>query len=42
MYPKFNNLVALSKKYDPAGMFKPRLFDLMAAKGGYELFPHCA
>lgn len=42
MYPKFNTLVGLSKKYDPAGMLKPHLFDRMAAQGSYELTPHCA
>jgi hypothetical protein len=42
LYPKFKTLVDLSKKYDPAGMFRPRLFDRMAAQGSYDLFPHCA
>lgn len=42
LYPKFNTLIALSKKHDPQGMFKPRLFDQMAAQGRYQLFPQCA
>jgi hypothetical protein len=42
LYPKFSSLVALSKKHDPSGLFKPALFDKMAAQGKYDLFPHCA
>jgi hypothetical protein len=42
LYPKFNTLLGLNKKYDPAGMLKPHLFDRVAAKGSYELTPHCA
>lgn len=42
MYPKFSGLVQLAKKYDPAGMFKPRLFDKMVAKSSFELAPGCS
>jgi hypothetical protein len=41
LYPKFNQLLALSKQYDPAGMFRTRLFDRMAKRGRFDLTPRC-
>jgi hypothetical protein len=41
LYPKVNQLLALSKQYDPAGMFKTRLFDRMAKRGRFDLTPRC-
>eukprot|EP00882_Tetradesmus_deserticola_P001995 GHRQ01002140.1.p1 GENE.GHRQ01002140.1~~GHRQ01002140.1.p1 ORF type:complete len:593 (+),score=177.48 GHRQ01002140.1:42-1820(+) len=41
LYPRFNQLLALAKRYDPAGMFKTRLFDVMVKQGKFELTPQC-
>ena len=30
LYPRFGQLLALSRQHDPAGLFRTRLFDSMA------------
>jgi hypothetical protein len=41
LYPKFEQLLSLSKQYDPAGMFRTRLFNSMTQQGAFELQPQC-
>ncbi|WIA38074.1 hypothetical protein OEZ86_001443 [Tetradesmus obliquus] len=42
LYPKFGQLLALSKQHDPAGMFKTKLFDRMVNQGKFDLTPRCS
>ncbi|WIA09638.1 hypothetical protein OEZ85_009026 [Tetradesmus obliquus] len=42
LYPRFGQLLALSRQHDPAGLFRTRLFDSMAQQGRFEPTPHCS
>jgi hypothetical protein len=41
LYPKFDQLLALSKQHDPAGMFRTRLFNKMVKRDKFDLTPRC-
>jgi hypothetical protein len=41
MYPKFNNLLWLQAKYDPAKLMEPQLFSKVVNRQSYSLTPGC-
>lgn len=41
LYPKFDKLLALQAKHDPAKLMEPKLFSKVANKQTYSLTPGC-